>query len=103
MKKSTNNRYFLVVGNLTYCTPDTIKSEVVQLGEKDKYKKVLQRRGEVLKETVRNHPDDEIIGVIYPEKLMGKDGRIHTCTEDAAVEEFTAFRDYLVLKDKLYD
>ena len=103
MKKSTNNRYFLVVGNLTHCTPDTIKSEVVQLKESDKYKKVLYKRGEKLKESVMNHPDDEVIGMIYPEKPMGKDGRVHTCTEELAVDEFTAYRDYLVLKDKVYD
>lgn len=103
MKRSTNNRYFLVVGNLTYCTPSTIKATAVQLNEKDKFNEVLQKRGEVLKETVRNHPNDEIIGMIYPEKSMGKDGRIHTCTEDAAVEEFAAFRDYLVLKNKTYN
>lgn len=96
MNYSDNNRYFVFVGNLTYCTPDTIASKVVNANPETAIDEIANALVD-LRSVVENHPDDEFCQWVFPEISWGK-----KCDFASAEAEFTAYRDFKVLKAKTY-
>ena len=66
MNYSDNNRYFVFVGNLTYCTPDTIASTVVNANPETAVDEIANALVD-LRRIVENHFDDEFCHWVFPE------------------------------------
>ena len=96
MDYSDNSRYFVFVGNLTYCTPDTIAGKVVNANPETAVDEIVNILAE-LRQKVGNHPNDEFCQLVFPEFFWGK-----KCEFKDAEAEFIAYRDYKVLKAKTY-
>ena len=96
MNYSDNNRYFVFVGNLTYCTPDTIASKVVNANPETAVDEIANALVD-LRRIVENHFDDEFCHWVFPENFQGK-----KCDLESAEAEFIAYRDFKVLKAKTY-
>lgn len=105
MRKSENNRYFVVVCNMTFCTPDTIKSKAIELDKDPESVEVFEKEFEAhctdIAEAVINHPDDEVSIAIFPEVVKTEDG-VFTCTIESAEEEIEERRNYELVKENTY-
>ena len=93
---SENGRYFVFAGNLTYCTPDTIKGKVVEANPETAMDAIANALVE-LRYQAENHVDDKFCTQVYPEIRDGEQ-----CTFESAQEEFEAYRDYKVLRARTY-
>ena len=96
MNFSDNNRYFAFVGNLTYCTPDTIAGKAVTANPETAVDEIANVLLE-LRQKVENHPDDKFCHWVFPEVFWEQ-----KCEFNDAEAEFTAYRDFKVLKAKTY-
>ena len=71
MNYSDNNRYFVFVGNLTYCTPETIASTVVNANPETAVDEIANALLD-LRRIVENHFNDEFCHWVFPENFQGK-------------------------------
>ena len=104
MRKSENNRYFFVVGNATFCTPDTVRGKVIELDyiPDDEYvEEIFFDQCADITESVTNHPEDNIVHTVFPEVIQTENGKL-TCTLESAIEATTAYRDYVVINHNAY-